>query len=107
MHRSNANQTRRFVTIPVLRLCRPYPVSLENVLFYTEDELANIKLINYGLSRKHIKSERQRETEGELSALYAVPPEAFRGAFSAQGDIWSVGVIAYTMLAGHQPFHGQ
>ena len=81
-------------------------MNLENILFENEGELSDIKLINFGLSRKYIRSERQLEAKSEWSMLYAVPPEGFRGVWNYEGDIWSVGVIAYTMLAGHLPFRG-
>jgi serine/threonine protein kinase len=33
-----------------------------------------------------------------------MPPEAFRGRYSAQSDIWAAGILLYQMLSGKLPF---
>ncbi len=35
---------------------------------------------------------------------YYVPPEVWQGRFSSRSDVWSVGVVAYTMICGVRPF---
>ena len=38
---------------------------------------------------------------------YSIAPECLSGAYTVQCDLWSVGVLAFTMLAGEPPFTGR
>ena len=33
-------------------------------------------------------------------------PEVFKGNYGMKADIWSIGIILYTMVSGHMPFEG-
>lgn len=38
---------------------------------------------------------------------YSIAPECLTGGYTNQCDIWSVGVLAFMMLAGEPPFTGR
>ena len=40
-------------------------------------------------------------------AAYYTAPEVFEDYYDEKVDVWSVGVIMYTMLAGFPPFVGE
>lgn len=38
---------------------------------------------------------------------YSIAPECLTGGYTRQCDVWSVGVLAFMMLAGKPPFTGR
>ena len=81
-------------------------LKLENILIEKiedkENDYYKIVVIDFGNSEKI--------TDGKFLAYLGNPsfmsPEAFDGVYDEKGDIWSCGVIAYTMLCGELPFEG-
>lgn len=61
------------------------------VLFANESPQAEIKLIDFGLSKMFGHEEL---TDG-VGTIYTMAPEVLKGKYTKQADLWSVGVIAY------------
>lgn len=79
-------------------------IKYENILFETSLPDAEIKLIDFGLSKKYIAdSPRLYESVG---TIYTIAPEVLEGEYTAQADVWSLGVIAYMLLSSELPFPG-
>jgi serine/threonine protein kinase len=66
-------------------------VSLRTVLFVNDSPQAEIKLIDFGLSKRFGNEEI---TDG-VGTIYTMAPEVLKGKYSTQADLWSIGVIAY------------
>ena len=69
---------------------------------HEKDEEIFIKLIDFGTS----VSMRGGHLTQELGTIYYIAPEVFRNNYNERADIWSIGIILYTMLCGHPPFCG-
>mmetsp|Transcript_14217 Transcript_14217/g.21855 ORF Transcript_14217/g.21855 Transcript_14217/m.21855 type:complete len:502 (-) Transcript_14217:136-1641(-) len=76
-------------------------IKLENIIF--EDESSSeIKLIDFGFSKKFVKSKYLHE---RLGSVYTVAPEVVKGLYTEKADLWSVGVLAFMLLSnGEMPF---
>ena len=75
----------------------------ENILFDSELKDAEIKLIDFGLSRKYDKEQKMHSI---LGTPYYVAPEVLKGEYDEKCDIWSIGAMTYLMLCGEPPFNG-
>ena len=75
----------------------------ENILFESLKPDAEIKLIDFGLSRKYAKNEKMHTI---LGTPYYVAPEVLKGEYDEKCDIWSIGAMTYLMLCGDPPFTG-
>jgi 5'-AMP-activated protein kinase catalytic alpha subunit len=72
----------------------------ENLLL---DHHKNIKIADFGLSNYYVEGTRLNTACG--SPCYAAPEKiAGRPYDAAKADLWSMGVILYTMLVGSLPF---
>jgi len=83
----------------------------ENLLFTDDSEQADIKIVDFGFAR--LKQEKEPMHTPCFTLHYAAP-EVLKEAFSngtdgydENCDLWSLGVILYTMLSGRAPFHAQ
>ena len=76
----------------------------ENILFESTDQDADIKLIDFGLSRKYNSNEKMHTI---LGTPYYVAPEVLKGNYDEKCDLWSIGAITYIMLCGEPPFSGK
>lgn len=78
-------------------------VSPSNVLISTAGE---VKLTDFGIARA--TSGRQRTATGIIKGKVPyMPPEYIEhGVFDPRGDLFSLGVLLYEMLAGARPFDG-
>ena len=72
------------------------------VLVESKNKDIFIKLIDFGTS---ITIKGKNLTQ-ELGTIYYIAPEVFMNNYNEKADIWSCGIILYTMLCGHPPFCG-
>ena len=75
-------------------------VKPENLLL---DEQLNLKMVDFGLSNMYKTGEKLATACG--SPCYAAP-ELIKGQeyVGQKADLWSAGVVLYTMACGHLPF---
>ena len=78
-------------------------LKLENFLFEEKSIDADLKLIDFGLSKHFHEHESMHQVVG---SAYYTAPEVLNGTYDHRCDVWSLGVIAYMMLSGSPPFHG-
>ena len=78
----------------------------ENILFETPDEDSPVKIIDFGLARKHYASLGEPPMTTIVGTPYYIAPEVLRKNYGKACDMWSVGVIAYIILCGYPPFNG-
>lgn len=74
----------------------------ENILFENNSDFSDIKIIDFGLSRKLYNEDDMHSIVG--SPFY-VAPEVLEGNYDAKCDVWSIGVITYCLLCGRPPFY--
>jgi serine/threonine protein kinase len=75
----------------------------ENILIAPNNHL---KLIDFGDSKMHNYSDDDGQTKDSfVGSPYYVSPEMLDHNMSSHGvDIWSLGVLAYKMIVGKEPF---
>lgn len=75
----------------------------ENIL--CGEQIEDIKLADFGLSKMHLAHEKMQQACGTLSY---VAPEVLDGRpYGQETDLWSVGVIMCLLLCGRLPFDGE
>jgi calcium-dependent protein kinase len=76
----------------------------ENFLFENKSPEAELKLIDFGLSIKF--GSELGHMHSKVGTIYYVAPEVLKGNYDLKCDLWSCGVILYSMLSGNFPFFG-
>ena len=76
----------------------------ENIVFIkTKNNGIFIKIIDFGASTAF----KGNNLTQELGTIYYIAPEVFMNNYNEKADIWSCGIILYTMLCGRPPFCGK
>jgi len=78
----------------------------ENILVECDEsthEVTHIKLTDFGLSKIITPGELMTDSCG--TPAYVAPEVLSKKGYSKEVDVWSTGVILYTMLARALPFH--
>jgi len=78
-------------------------LKLENFIFTDTTKQAEIKLIDFGFSKKTGAEDYMRESIG---TCYYMAPELLAQHYTQTVDMWSVGVVIFMMLTGRVPFQG-
>lgn len=80
----------------------------ENLLYVTPDDNSQLVLADFGIA-KSLSSSNEKLTTTAGSFGYAAP-EVLTPGSQGHGfpcDIWSLGVVAYTVLCGYSPFRSE
>jgi calcium/calmodulin-dependent protein kinase I len=78
----------------------------ENLLYKTSDTDSDLILADFGIA-KALQSRDQALTSMAGSYGYAAPEILLQAGHSKPADIWSMGVITYTLLCGYSPFRSE
>jgi calcium-dependent protein kinase len=76
----------------------------ENLLLVSNDEIDNIKVIDFGTSVVFDPNTKMRHKFG---TPYYIAPEVLNRMYDEKCDVWSCGVIMYILLCGQPPFKGK
>ena len=74
-------------------------------MFENPSQNAEIKVIDFGLSKRYSSSDPPC-TEG-VGTIYSMAPQVFQGKYTSQADCWSIGVITFMLLSSSLPFYGE
>ena len=73
----------------------------ENILFENCSQFSDIKIIDFGLSRKYL---REDDLHSVVGSPFYVAPEVLDGIYDEKCDVWSIGILTYCLLYGSPPF---
>mmetsp|Transcript_13046 Transcript_13046/g.19672 ORF Transcript_13046/g.19672 Transcript_13046/m.19672 type:complete len:772 (+) Transcript_13046:194-2509(+) len=76
-------------------------IKLQNIMREHAGWNAQIMLIDFGLGTRFIGATPMKTRCG---TLYATAPEVLRESYDERCDVWSAGVVAFTLLSGRKPF---
>lgn len=79
-------------------------IKADNIMFESTEPDAQIKIIDFGLSKKYSAKQKMKIKRG---TPYYVSPEVLNGAYDEKCDIWAIGVLSYLLLTGQLPFYIQ
>lgn len=77
-------------------------MKLENILIEENNDEFVVKLIDFDTATKFGKS----GMKGIFGTVYYMAPELISGTYTEKCDVWSAGVILYSMLTKNFPFGG-
>mmetsp|Transcript_12390 Transcript_12390/g.27305 ORF Transcript_12390/g.27305 Transcript_12390/m.27305 type:complete len:820 (-) Transcript_12390:147-2606(-) len=80
-------------------------LKLENIIWESEHPEAMVKVIDFGLSKQY--SPQNNILTERVGTLYSMSPETMKGDYTAQADLWSLGVCTFIMLSMSKPFEGK
>lgn len=73
----------------------------ENILFENKSQFSDIKIIDFGLSRKYLNEE---DLHSVVGSPFYVAPEVLDGVYDEKCDVWSIGILAFCLMYGFPPF---
>lgn len=78
----------------------------ENLLYLTRDPHSDLVLADFGIA-KHLDSPDEQLKTMAGSFGYAAPEVMMKKGHGKPVDMWSLGVITYTLLCGYSPFRSE
>jgi calcium-dependent protein kinase len=77
-------------------------------MFGSRDSIDEVKIIDFGLSKMGIGHKKLKRMNSQTGTPFYVAPEVIsdNASYTSICDLWSAGVILYTMLSGCPPFNG-
>jgi calcium/calmodulin-dependent protein kinase I len=78
----------------------------ENLLYLTPDPNSSLVLADFGIA-KMLDSKNEVLTTMAGSFGYAAPEVMLKKGHGKPVDMWSMGVITYTLLCGYSPFRSE
>lgn len=107
-------------------------LKFENIMWESPSS-DQIKVIDFGLSKKYMPNESKYMHEGVgtvsclvshetfwfvrnlqthpsipfLFQIYTMAPQVLQGVYTSQADLWSCGVISYMLLSSEKPFYSR
>ena len=78
----------------------------ENFLMNDTSEDSEVKLIDFGLSKRYSEAKNSQKMHTVVGTPYYVAPEVLKGSYDKSCDVWSLGIILYVFLCGYPPFEG-
>ncbi|KAM9935851.1 hypothetical protein OXX80_004594 [Metschnikowia pulcherrima] len=78
----------------------------ENVLYLSKEKDSNIVLADFGIAKK-LESPNEKLQSSAGSFGYAAPEVIMGTGHGKPCDIWSLGVVCYTILCGYSPFRAE
>ena len=83
-------------------------IKLDNMIFESEAEDAELKLIDFGFAME-VRVGREGMWEQLGTPSYMAPELWDKGktTYDSAVDVWAIGVVAYMLLSGKRPFHHQ
>jgi len=79
-------------------------LKLENFLYESKEDLALLKLIDFGFAKVWDSTTLMMASCGSIAY---VSPDVLKGSgYTSKCDLWSLGVIVFMLLSGYPPFHG-
>ena len=74
----------------------------ENILMESDSDTAELRIVDFGLSKIIGPNESSVDPFGTLS--YVAPEVLLQNPYGKEVDLWSLGIIVYLMLSGTLPF---
>jgi len=73
-----------------------------NILFTSKADDAEVKVIDFGFAQR--VPMWKRYLHKSCGTAYYMAPEVLSGKYNKEADLWSIGIIMFTMLYGYSPF---
>ncbi|CAG9324467.1 unnamed protein product [Blepharisma stoltei] len=75
----------------------------DNIMFGKPHDLSSVKVADFGLSTKYTLVEQLHSMDGTM--VYMAPEQVLEQHYSEPVDIWSCGLMLYTLVAGKHPYY--
>lgn len=98
--------TCRLANQDLLTLVAPEDLKPENLLYISKDPDSELVLADFGIAKMLDRKDEVLTTMAG-SFGYAAPEVMLKQGHGKPVDMWSMGVITYTLLCGYSPFRSE